>query len=112
MIETGSYKLDQDEIIEFGRKYAPVPYHTDPDAAKEAQKAREELEKAAEKAEAAADSAEKSAENQEVAAAAEEATQEAAQKAAEEAEKEAKKNGCPLFVMLLQVILLQNYAMV
>lgn len=35
VIETGSYKLEQDEIIEFGRKYAPVPYHTDPNAAKE-----------------------------------------------------------------------------
>ena len=35
VIETGVYTLDQDEIIEFGQKYAPVPYHTDPEAAKE-----------------------------------------------------------------------------
>ena len=35
IIETGSYTLDEQEIIEFGLKYAPVPYHTDPEAAKE-----------------------------------------------------------------------------
>lgn len=35
VIETGSRRLDQEEIIEFGKKYAPVPYHTDPEAAKE-----------------------------------------------------------------------------
>ena len=35
VIETGTYTLEQDEIIEFGLKYAPVPYHTDPEAAKD-----------------------------------------------------------------------------
>jgi len=35
VIETGTRRLDQEEIIEFGKKYAPVPYHTDPEAAKE-----------------------------------------------------------------------------
>ena len=35
VIETGTRTLDQEEIIEFGKKYAPVPYHTDPEAAKE-----------------------------------------------------------------------------
>ncbi len=34
VIETGTRTLDQEEIIEFGKKYAPVPYHTDPEAAK------------------------------------------------------------------------------
>jgi acyl dehydratase len=33
--ETGTQTLDQQEIIEFGEKYAPLPYHTDPDAAKD-----------------------------------------------------------------------------
>ncbi|CAN0551896.1 unnamed protein product, partial [Laminaria digitata] len=33
--ETGSQTLDEREIIEFGEKYAPVPYHTDPVAAQE-----------------------------------------------------------------------------
>ena len=33
--ETGTQTLDEQEIIEFGLKYAPVPYHTDPEAAKE-----------------------------------------------------------------------------
>ena len=32
--ETGSRTLEQEEIIEFGKKYAPVAYHTDPEAAK------------------------------------------------------------------------------
>ncbi|MGB0631468.1 MAG: MaoC family dehydratase [Alphaproteobacteria bacterium] len=35
VIGTGSHTLDEEEIIEFGRKYAPVPYHTDAEAAKE-----------------------------------------------------------------------------
>ena len=34
VIETGSRTLNEEEIIEFGLKYAPVPYHTDPEAAK------------------------------------------------------------------------------
>lgn len=33
--ETESHTLDAAEIIEFGRAYAPLPYHTDPEAAKE-----------------------------------------------------------------------------
>ena len=33
--ETGSHTLDEDEIITFGKNYAPLPYHTDPEAAKE-----------------------------------------------------------------------------
>ena len=32
--ETGSYTLDEAEIVEFGTRYAPLPYHTDPEAAK------------------------------------------------------------------------------
>ena len=35
VIETGSHTLQEKEIIEFGLKYAPVPYHTDAVAAKE-----------------------------------------------------------------------------
>lgn len=33
--ETASWTLTEDEIVAFGRKYAPLPYHTDPEAAKE-----------------------------------------------------------------------------
>jgi len=33
--ETGSQTIDEQEIIEFGQKYAPLPYHTDPEAAKD-----------------------------------------------------------------------------
>jgi acyl dehydratase len=32
-VETGSYVVDEDEIVEFGRKYDPQPMHTDPEAA-------------------------------------------------------------------------------
>lgn len=32
--ETDTYTLDEQEIIEFGLKYAPVPYHTDAEEAK------------------------------------------------------------------------------
>lgn len=32
--ETDTHTLDEQEIIEFGLKYAPVPYHTDPEEAK------------------------------------------------------------------------------
>jgi len=32
-VETGSYVIDEDEIVEFGRKYDPQPMHTDPEAA-------------------------------------------------------------------------------
>ncbi|MEE2996889.1 MAG: MaoC family dehydratase [Pseudomonadota bacterium] len=35
VIETGSHTLQEKEIIEFGLKYAPLPYHTDAEAAKE-----------------------------------------------------------------------------
>lgn len=33
--ETGTHTLDEKEIIEFGEKYAPLPYHTDAEAAKD-----------------------------------------------------------------------------
>mgnify|MGYP003627301309 CR=1 FL=1 len=33
--ETGSQTLEAEEIMEFGRNYAPLPYHTDIEAAKE-----------------------------------------------------------------------------
>lgn len=33
--ETGTQTLDEQEIIEFGLKYAPLPYHTDAEAAKD-----------------------------------------------------------------------------
>lgn len=33
--ETESWTLSEADIIEFGSKYAPLPYHTDPVAAKE-----------------------------------------------------------------------------
>ena len=33
--ETGSHRLDAEEIVEFGKTYAPLPYHTDPEAAKD-----------------------------------------------------------------------------
>lgn len=33
--ETGSQTLDAEEIMEFGKNYAPLPYHTDIEAAKE-----------------------------------------------------------------------------
>ena len=33
--ETGKHDLGPEEIIEFGMKYAPLPYHTDRDAAKD-----------------------------------------------------------------------------
>ena len=35
VIKTGSYTLEEAEIIEFGQKYAPLPYHTEVEAAKE-----------------------------------------------------------------------------
>jgi acyl dehydratase len=31
---TGQYKLTEDEIIDFARRYDPQPFHTDPEAAK------------------------------------------------------------------------------
>jgi acyl dehydratase len=31
--ETGTYVVDREDIVEFGRKYDPQPMHTDPDAA-------------------------------------------------------------------------------
>ena len=34
VIQTGRHTLSETEIIEFGLKYAPVPYHTDPVAAR------------------------------------------------------------------------------
>lgn len=33
--ETGTAAVTQDEIVSFGGKYAPLPYHTDPEAAKD-----------------------------------------------------------------------------
>lgn len=33
--ETETAKVTLDDIVSFGRKYAPLPYHTDPEAAKE-----------------------------------------------------------------------------
>ena len=33
--ETGARKLSQDDIVEFGRQFARLPYHTDPEAAKD-----------------------------------------------------------------------------
>lgn len=33
--ETGSQTLEAEEIIEFGKNYAPLPYHTDIEAAKD-----------------------------------------------------------------------------
>ncbi len=33
--ETESWKVSEEEILAFGRKYAPLPYHTDVDAARE-----------------------------------------------------------------------------
>lgn len=33
--ETDTWTLSEEDIIEFGEKYAPLPYHTDPVAAKE-----------------------------------------------------------------------------
>lgn len=33
--ETGGHTLEAEEIMEFGRNYAPLPYHTDIEAAKE-----------------------------------------------------------------------------
>lgn len=33
--ETGTHTLDEKEIIEFGQNYAPLPYHTDSEAAKD-----------------------------------------------------------------------------
>ena len=35
IIKTGEQTLEEAEIIEFGQKYAPVPYHTDPEAAEQ-----------------------------------------------------------------------------
>ena len=32
--EVGSYTVDADEIVDFGRHYDPQPFHTDPEAAK------------------------------------------------------------------------------
>ncbi len=32
--QTGCHRLDEAEIIEFGKRYAPLPYHTDPEAAR------------------------------------------------------------------------------
>lgn len=34
VFETGSHTLDEEEITSFGRAYAPMPYHTDAEAAK------------------------------------------------------------------------------
>ena len=33
--ETGSRTLGEEEIVAFGERYAPLPYHTDPEAARE-----------------------------------------------------------------------------
>jgi len=33
VVETGSYVVDSEDIVEFGRKYDPQPMHTDPAAA-------------------------------------------------------------------------------
>jgi len=33
--ETGSRTLTEDDIVTFGRRYAPLPYHTDPVAAQD-----------------------------------------------------------------------------
>lgn len=33
--ETGSWTLTEEEVLAFGKKYAPLPYHTDPEAARE-----------------------------------------------------------------------------
>jgi acyl dehydratase len=33
--ETGSRTFTEDDIVAFGRRYAPLPYHTDPVAAKD-----------------------------------------------------------------------------
>ena len=34
VFETGTHTLGEQEIIDFGEKYAPLPYHTDAEAAK------------------------------------------------------------------------------
>lgn len=33
--ETDSWTVGEEEIVAFGKKYAPLPYHTDPEAARE-----------------------------------------------------------------------------
>lgn len=35
VFETGTHTLREQEIIDFGKKYAPLPYHTDAEAAKD-----------------------------------------------------------------------------
>ena len=35
VFETGTHTLGEQEIIDFGEKYAPLPYHTDAEAAKD-----------------------------------------------------------------------------
>ena len=35
VFETGTHTLGEQEIIDFGKKYAPLPYHTDAEAAKD-----------------------------------------------------------------------------
>jgi len=35
VFETDCRTISQEEIIDFGRKFAPLPYHTDPEAAKD-----------------------------------------------------------------------------
>jgi len=35
VFETGTHTLREQEIIDFGEKYAPLPYHTDAEAAKD-----------------------------------------------------------------------------
>lgn len=33
VFETGTARLEEADIVAFGRRYAPLPYHTDPEAA-------------------------------------------------------------------------------
>ena len=35
VFETDSRTISQEEIIAFGKQFAPLPYHTDPEAAKD-----------------------------------------------------------------------------
>ena len=35
VFETGTQKISAEEIISFGNNFAPLPYHTDPEAAKD-----------------------------------------------------------------------------
>ena len=34
VFETDKRKISQEEIINFGKQFAPLPYHTDPEEAK------------------------------------------------------------------------------